>query len=75
MMQTGCPAREATMPLLTLLAALLFPLPVFALEPGPEDVYVRVVDVGAGLCTVTVMPDNHFMVYDTGHWFGKRCSS
>lgn len=44
-----------------------------ALEMEPEDVYVRVVDVGPGLCTVTRVPGPRFMVYDAGHWKGGRC--
>jgi len=47
-----------------------------ALEPGPDDVLVRVVDVGAGLCCVVKMPPapnenrTHYMIYDAGHWEG-----
>ena len=44
-----------------------------ALQPGPNDTYVRVVDVGPGLCTVTEVPGGHYMVYDAGHWNGKHC--
>ncbi len=40
-------------------AALLVPAIAAA-----QDVTVHVVDVGAGLCTITVMPGNQFMVYD-----------
>lgn len=46
---------------------------VAQLSPGPNDLYVRVVDVGAGLCTVTQTPGNHYMVYDAGHWTGNHC--
>ncbi|NKB82788.1 MAG: MBL fold metallo-hydrolase [Nitrospirales bacterium] len=48
-------------------------VPAYALDPGPTDVYVRVVDVGAGLCTITAIPDHHYMIYDAGHWQGGRC--
>ncbi len=44
-----------------------------ALQPGPNDVYVRVVDVGPGLCTVTEIPGGHYMIYDAGHWTGTHC--
>jgi beta-lactamase superfamily II metal-dependent hydrolase len=47
--------------------------PSVALEPGPNDVYVRVVDVGPALCTVTEIPGGHYMVYDTGHWNQSHC--
>ncbi len=48
-------------------------LAVAELTPGPNDLYVRVVDVGPGLCTVVAVPGNHYMVYDAGHWQGKKC--
>jgi len=35
-----------------------------------SPVYIRVVDVGAGLYTVTKVPGDHYMVYDSGHWQG-----
>ena len=45
-----------------------------ALNPGPNDVYVRVVDNGPGLCTITKIPGPHFMIYDAGHWTqGHAC--
>lgn len=31
-----------------------------------QDAYLRIVDVGAGLCVVAVTPDQHAMVYDAG---------
>lgn len=43
------------------------------LQPGPNDVYARVVDVGPGLCTITAAPGSHYMVYDAGHWLGGHC--
>jgi len=33
-----------------------------------ECVHVRVVDCGAALCCVVTMPDDHYMIYDGGHW-------
>lgn len=47
--------------------------PALALQPGPNDAYVRVVDVGPALCTVTEIPGKHYMVYDAGHWTGDEC--
>lgn len=38
-----------------------------------EAMEVHVVDVGPGLCTVTEVPDGHYIVYDAGHWQGRRC--
>lgn len=58
-------------PLLVL--ALLIVPHANALDAGPDDVYVRVVDVGPGLCTVTKAPRGHYMVYDAGHWHGEKC--
>ena len=46
---------------------------VFAVETAPEDVYVRVVDVGAGLCVVVRAPGPAFMVYDAGPLSGEYC--
>lgn len=34
---------------------------------GENEVTVRVVDTGPGLCTITTMPGPHYMVYDTGY--------
>ena len=46
-----------------------------AIQPGSNDVYIRVVDVGAGLCAVAVMPQNYYMVYDAGNFVdgGDTC--
>jgi beta-lactamase superfamily II metal-dependent hydrolase len=44
-----------------------------ALTLEDDDVYVRVVDVGPGLCAVIRAPDDHFMVFDAGHWNGQHC--
>lgn len=38
-----------------------------ALDHNPDDVYVRVVDVGAGLFCVVAMPDEHYMIYHAGY--------
>lgn len=48
---------------------LLFLIALLAATAAAQDgVYIRVVDSGAGLCTVTKMPGDHYMVYDAGHW-------
>jgi competence protein ComEC len=49
------------------------PFIVEALDVDPEDVYIRVVDVGPGLCVIICAPGDHFMVYDAGHWVGQHC--
>lgn len=49
------------------------PLAMAALEVDPEDVYIRIVDVGAGLCAIIRIPRGRFMVYDAGHWNGRQC--
>ena len=51
---------------LSLILLFLLPVNAFALSPKPDSVFVRVIDVGQGLCCVIVMPDNHYMIYDTG---------
>ena len=42
------------------------------LNPQENDVFVRVIDCGAGLACVVKIPgkagDHHYLVYDTGHW-------
>ena len=39
---------------------------VAATPPGPNDVYVRVVDVGPGLCCVIKLPGPKYVIYDAG---------
>jgi beta-lactamase superfamily II metal-dependent hydrolase len=46
---------------------------IAAQQPGPDDVYVRVVDVGPGLCVVTEVPNGRYLVYDAGYWRGTKC--
>jgi len=41
-----------------------------SLERGENDVLVRVVDTGPGLCCVVVMPGDHYMIYDAGYFQG-----
>lgn len=43
-----------------------------AAQPA-DTLRIRVVDVGAGLCTITRTPGGAVMVYDAGHWQGGRC--
>lgn len=57
------------------IVGLALAFPTTAQPPSPNDVYIRVVDVGDGLCTITVAPGPHYMVYDAGHWLGQRCIS
>ena len=42
---------------------LLIPVPVAA-----QQMLTRVIDTGPGLASVTVIPNNFYMIYDTGHW-------
>lgn len=46
-----------------------------ALTAQADDVYVRIVDVGPGLCAVARIPGGHAMVFDAGHWIGQHCIS
>lgn len=50
-----------------LIICLFMPTSLFA-QPGPNDVFVRVVDSGAALCCVVKMPGNRFMIYDAGNY-------
>lgn len=54
-----------------LVAAWLMPLVLAA--QADDTLRVRVADVGPGLCTVTRAPGGAVMVYDAGHWQGRRC--
>jgi len=56
---------------MTLLPAALFAAaPVPASAQADDDLVIRVVDVGAGLCVVIVAPDGHGMLYDAGRSAG-----
>lgn len=50
--------------------ALLLPSGVGA---QTDSLSLRIVDVGPGLCTITRAPGDAWMVYDAGHWQGRRC--
>ncbi len=55
-----------------LLLVLLISTSLHAALPIEDDaVFVRVIDSGPGLATITRMPGGHYMVYDAGHWFGE----
>ena len=61
------------MRIFVLLVVMMIATSATALEPGPDDAYVRVVDVGSGLCTVTAIAGEHYMLFDAGHWTGDHC--
>lgn len=42
-----------------------------ASRAGADDAYLRVVDVGAGLCVVAIVPGGHTMVYDAGRGYAR----
>ncbi len=44
-----------------------------ALDVEPDDVNIRIVDVGPGLRAVITVPGGASMVYDAGHWNGEHC--
>ena len=68
----GCAARQPTPPVVAPPPGAPRPA-MAALVMDDDDVYVRVVDVGPGLCVVVRAPGDHFMVYDAGHWNGRHC--
>jgi len=49
-------------------AALSLAIGVRPVAAQGDKLVVRVVDVGAGLACIVATPDNHYMIYDTGHW-------
>ena len=40
-------------------------------DASAQDAYLRVVDVGAGLCVVAIVPGEHAMVYDAGRGYAR----
>ena len=52
----------SSLALLASLCATTFPGPASA----ADDAYLRIVDVGAGLCVIAIVPGGHAMIYDTG---------
>lgn len=70
---SACATRPGPPPPSAPAARAAPPESLAALAPAAEDLYVRVVDVGPGLCTVTKAPGGHSMVYDAGHWVGDKC--
>jgi beta-lactamase superfamily II metal-dependent hydrolase len=59
-----------------LLSAVFFLLATLVVASQPESgVYIRVVDVGAGLCCVAKLPDRHYMIYDGGNYVDKGKSA
>lgn len=55
---------RAIVPSLLIFVSISFP--ILAQPIGRDDLLVRVVDVGAGLCCVVKMPGDYYMVYDAG---------
>ncbi len=55
---------------LILIGFLCVPTGALALQPGPQDVFVRVVDTGPALCCVVKMPGPKYMIYDAGNYTG-----
>lgn len=53
---------------ITLVLLLLPAGRAVALEPQPGDLFVRVVDVGAGHSAVLKLPGDHYIVYDAGNY-------
>jgi len=70
-LSSACASRAAPPP--TLEPAGVEGLAMAALDVDDDDVYIRIVDVGPGLCAVVTVPGGHAMVYDAGHWNGQHC--
>jgi competence protein ComEC len=60
--------RNLAFLILTLCLSLTFLGRSLALDHNADGVFVRVVDVGAGLCAVVKMPGGHYMIYDAGNY-------
>ncbi len=63
-------AREAVLLIILSVFIISFSPAAFALERGEDDVLVRVIDSGVGLCCVVHMPGDKFMIYDAGDYAG-----
>ena len=60
-------------PVFFLIPAMCFAASAAALPiPGPSEqaVFVRILDVGPGLCCVIQLPGGKFVLYDAGHYAG-----
>jgi len=60
--------RIGSLALLACLVASRLPGIAHGLPIEPDAVFVRVVDTGPGLATITRLPGGYAMIYDTGHW-------
>lgn len=54
-------------------AASFLPSASAAAGSTSSELYIRVVDVGPGLCVIIAAPGPHYFVYDAGTWTGSRC--
>lgn len=52
---------------------VLFTFLVWSRSSFADEVKVQIVDVGAGNCAIAQLPDEKYVVFDAGHWFGKLC--
>ena len=54
-----------------LFVGLILTSTAYALQPGTEDVFARVVDTGPALCCVVRIPGGHYFIYDAGHYLNQ----
>ena len=52
---------------------LIFLVTLSLAKKSHADAYIRVIDVGLGLCVVGEIDTNKYFVYDAGHWIGRQC--
>lgn len=58
----------------TLIQATFICLTLFSsFQAQTKESYTRIVDVGAGFCSITRLPNNQFLLYDAGNWSNKNC--
>lgn len=48
---------------------------LLAAADAPAGLWIRVADVGQGLCVVGVTEDGYSFLIDAGHWTGRRCAA
>jgi competence protein ComEC len=53
---------------------LVFILLFFTFSSGfADELNVEIIDVGSGSCSIAELPEQKYLMFDAGHWIGKKC--
>jgi competence protein ComEC len=53
---------------------LVFILLIFTFSSSfADELNVEIIDVGSGSCSIAKLPDQKYLMFDAGHWIGKKC--